>query len=151
MKELIKTIRHRLTELSDLKEENIKTHIVVNLFLNNLGYDPKNMEYEGNVGKDRADILYKIDKHAIFLVETKGLSKSDKKASLDLSFDDKKQITEYLNSHHDNIVWGLLTNGRRYILFNNNIKGTVEDKVVFDISIDNKKDQDYLRQNRTNH
>ncbi len=145
MKELIKTIRHRLTELSDLKEENIKTHIVVNLFLKNLGYDPKNMEYEGNVGKDRADILYKIDKHAIFLVETKGLSKSDKKASLDLLFDDKKQITEYLNSHPDNIVWGLLTNGRRYILFNNNIKGTVEDKVVFDISIDNKKDQDYLK------
>ena len=145
MKELIKTIRHRLTELSDLKEENIKTHIVVNLFLNNLGYDPKNMEYEGNVGKDRADILYRIDKHAIFLIETKGLSKSDKKASSDLSFDDKKQITEYLNSHPDNIVWGLLTNGRRYILFNNNIKGTVEDKVVFDISIDNKKDQDYLK------
>ncbi len=145
MKELIKMIRYRFSELTDLKEENIKIHIVVDLFLANIGYDKKNLNYEENIEKDRSDIVYKIKGKSILLIETKSCNKADKKSSVDLSYNDKKQVTEYLNSHPDNIVWGILTNGRRYILFNNNIKGTVEDKVVFDISIDKKTDQNYLK------
>ena len=145
MQEIIKKIRHRFSELPDLKEENIKMHIVSEIFLNNLGFEPKCWVYEDTVGKDRADMIYRKDNKAIFLVETKGLSKSDKISDLDLTFDDKKQTTEYLNSHPDNIIWGMLTNGKRYILFNNSIKGNIEDKVVFDIAVDNKKDQNFLK------
>ena len=145
MKEIIKNIRHRFSELSSLKEEMIKIHIVLELFLNKLGFDPKCWIYEDSVGKDRADMIYKVNNKAIFLVETKGLSKSGKISDLELTFDDRKQLTEYLNSHPDNIAWGLLTNGKRYILFNNNIKGNIDDKVVFDISVDKPKDQPYLK------
>lgn len=145
MQDIIKNIRHRFPELSNLKEENIKIHIVLELFLNKLGFNPKYWVYEDPVGKDRADMTYRMNEKAIFLVETKGLSKSEKISDLELIFDDKKQVTEYLNSHPDNIAWGLLTNGRRYILFNNNIKGNIDDKIVFDISVDKPKDQLYLK------
>lgn len=145
MQEIIKNIRHRFSELSSLKEEMIKIHIVLELFMNKLGFNPMCWVYEDPVGKDRADMTYKINDKAIFLVETKGLSKSGKISDLELTFDDRKQLTEYLNSHPDNITWGLLTNGKRYILFNNNIKGNIDDKVVFDISVDKPKDQPYLK------
>lgn len=145
MQEIIKSIRHRFSELTCLKEENIKIHIVLELFLNKLGFNPKYWVYEDSVSKDRADMTYRINEKAVFLVETKGLSKSAKMSDLELTLDDRKQITEYLNSHQDNIVWGLLTNGKRYILFNNNIKGGIDDKIVFDISVDNKKDQNFIK------
>ena len=46
MQELIKAVKKRMSELSNLGEENIKNHVVVHVFLKELGYDPDNWDYE---------------------------------------------------------------------------------------------------------
>ncbi|WP_295067192.1 tyrosine-type recombinase/integrase [Ruminococcus sp.] len=147
MQELIKAVKKRMSELSNLGEENIKNHVVVNVFLKELGYNPENWDYEEAIYEGRADIVYKIKNEPLFIVETKGQKKGSQTTNIDLTEKDMKQLSEYLNSHKPVIDWGLLTNGIRYILLNNSIEGEIPDRIVFDISFDDSHNRDraYLK------
>ena len=145
MEELIKAIKKRMSELSNIGEENIKNNVVVHVFLKELGYDPDNWDYEEAIYEGRADIVYKIKNEPLFIVETKGQKKGSQSGNIDLTEKDVKQLSEYLNSHKPVIDWGLLTNGTRYILLNNSIEGEIPDRIVFDISIDNTHDKAYMK------
>lgn len=143
MKELIKAIKVKMSELPSLTEENIKTHVVVDLFLNSLGYDPQKWDYECCATSGRADLIYKENGKAILAVETKGLSQSVRNPNIDITEQDINQLLGYLNDH--DVIWGMLSNGRRYILLNNTIINQNMDKIVLDISIDRPSDSGYLK------
>lgn len=94
-------------------EENIKIHVVTK-FLEMLGYDPLEFHYEhSKYHKDgRADIAVKIDEMNYLYVEVKA---SDKK----LGEKWQSQLADYLFER--NLSWGILTNGKNFILFNKDI------------------------------
>ncbi len=142
MKQLLAAIRKRLGELSNLKEENIKNHIVVNIFLKSMGFDPDNFNYEDSVNRNRVDITYQEKGRSIFLVETKAQLIGDK-ISKDLTETDVRQLLDYLNNYHSNIKWGLLTNGSHYILLNRDIQGDPLDKIVLNITISKYGKEEY--------
>ncbi len=142
MKQLMTMIRKRLNELPNLKEENIKNHIVINIFLKTMGFDPDNWNYEDSVNRNRVDITYQEKGKAIFLVETKAQLIGDK-ISKDLTETDVRQLLDYLNNYHSNVKWGLLTNGSHYILLNRDIQGAPLDKIVFNLTINNYKKEEY--------
>lgn len=145
MKELIKAIKNKMADLPSLTEENIKNHIVVNLFLKEMGYDPDKWDYECRISNGRADLVYKENGKPLLIVETKGLRLQEKNQSIDITDNDIDQISNYLNKQQDGIVWGILTNGKRYILLNGTIEGILKNRIVFDISIENTTDQYYLK------
>ena len=143
MNELIKSIKTKMAELPSLTEENIKTHVVVDLFLNSMGYDPQKWDYECCATSGRADLVYKENGKSILAVETKGLSQSVRNPSIDITEQDINQLLGYLNDH--DVIWGILSNGKRYILINNTIVNQNLDKIVLDISIDKPSDRGYLK------
>lgn len=140
IKDLVKAIKTEMNkreQINELNEESIKNHVVVPIFLNVMGYSSNCLSYElkSPDSSDRSDIIYKEEDKPVLLIETKG--KSNNK---DINIvRDCKQLIDYLNS--TNIMWGILTNGTRYVLVNKNIQGTNIEKIVFDISIDKPRER----------
>lgn len=116
--------------IDDLNEANTSKKLVVP-FLIKSGFNEENLFFEEAVvrGKAIADISVKINGKVLMYIEVK-------KASIDnIDIRDLHQITSYLNSKE--IEWGILTNGKDYILVNNNIKGKYDDKAILDYNIFN--------------
>lgn len=140
IKDLVKAIKTEMNkrgQINELNEESIKNHVVVPIFLNVMGYSSNCLSYElkSPDSSDRSDIIYKEEDKPVLLIETKG--KSNNK---DINIvRDCKQLIDYLNS--TNIMWGILTNGTRYVLVNKNIQGMNIEKIVFDISIDRPREK----------
>lgn len=143
MKEIFEQIKIRMNELTILTEENIKNHVVVPIFLQGLGYNTRKLSYEVNVCDGRSDITYVENGKPLLIIETKGLGQKNKE--LKITDKDKKQLIDYLVGRREKIVWGILTNGTDYYLFNNDIQGSIDDKIVFHISINQKSDWRYLK------
>ncbi len=140
--QLIKEIRDKINTLPNLNESNIKNHVVIDIFLERMGYARSMCNFEENCRNDFADFFIKISKNKNLIVETKN-------GYNDLSEKDIYQLVKYLTSRNEE--WGLLSNGFRYILINNNIKSldtsknNLSDKIVLDISINKKTDVKYLK------
>lgn len=154
--DLIEKTRNRMSELYNYREENIKIHIVRDLFMKELGYEPNNFSFEEKDDKtannDRSDMVYIIDKVPLLIVETKGQTNHSIHSTPDLNMKkDLPHLSKYLDSYSKNgkkASWGILTNGTRYVLMNKDINGTIEEQVVFDISLgstDAKIDRMYLK------
>ncbi|MBT2254813.1 tyrosine-type recombinase/integrase [Priestia megaterium] len=130
-------IKEMYQKYEGTNEANIQQNVVVN-FLKMLGYDSSDFSYEHSKQfKDgRADIAVKVKKDSYLYVEVKeSNNKLDGRAH--------SQLIKYIiDGSHE---WGLLTNGRKYILINEKIEGTALDKVVFNIDIFNKKDTELLK------
>ena len=114
-----KEIIDRIDSLSDKtdSEENLKCHITV-WMLQKLGYTLKDFDYEhrlcrGSEKNRHADIFIPIRNGNAMFVETKKYTK-------DLSIDDVYQLSEYISMHNE-IAWGILTNGRQIYLINNSV------------------------------
>lgn len=145
MKELVEKLKNRMGELQPhVTEEDIKVHIVFDILLKGLGYENKKLHFENSIYDERSDITYFEDGEPIIVIETKGFNKRNKDSST-LKNEDKKQLIDYLTTHEKRTVWGILTNGVEYYLFNNNIQGTIQDKIVFHFFLNDKKAHMYFR------
>ena len=110
----IKAEYYKLSALDKLKEENIKQFIIMNIFLPGMGYDidSENVTFEANVKKEFTDITV-LTNNDTLVVETKtGMRKLD--------YDDIQQIMKYLSTK--GTEWGILTNGKEFILLNSKIE-----------------------------
>jgi integrase/recombinase XerD len=136
-------LKKMYNKFKDTNEENIKIH-VVSKFLEMLGYDSSEFYYEHSMfHKDgRADIAVKIDDITYLYIEVK--SPNNK-----LSEKEQSQLAQYL--HDRSLSWGILTNGKKFILFNDSIKPIPNpnrsvniDKVVLEIDIFNHRHKDLI-------
>lgn len=136
-------LKKMYNKFKDTNEENIKIH-VVSKFLEMLGFDSSEFYYEHSMyHKDgRADIAVKIDEITYLYVEVK--SPVNK-----LSEKEQSQLAQYL--HNRGLSWGILTNGKRFILFNNSINSIPNpnrplmiDKIVFNIDIFNARQRELI-------
>jgi site-specific recombinase XerD len=135
--ELIK-IKNIYNQFSNSNEENIKIHVVSRI-LEILGYDKLTFNYEHPMlhRKGRADIAIKITDEEYLFVETK-------KPNHPLNEDEIEQLSSYLFNR--SLEWGILTNGKQYILLNNLIKtlpnsvNSILNRVIFKIDIFNPND-----------
>ncbi|MUT65530.1 type I restriction enzyme HsdR N-terminal domain-containing protein [Paenibacillus sp. NEAU-GSW1] len=135
--------RKDFQKLDDLKEENVKNKLIVELF-KNLGYSIFDFDFEPPVfERQRVDFSISIaEKNQILYVETK---RGDQKL-LPKHID---QIISYL--YKRGIEWGILCNGKELLLINHNITShpnnehTVVNKVVFNINLFSNKDVGYLK------
>lgn len=130
-------IHEMYNKFKGTNEENIKNHVVVN-FLKILGYDPTDFNYEQpKIYKDgRADIAVRVNDSSYLFVEIKN---SENK----LTEKEQSQLADYLFGH--GYEWGILTNGRNYVLINVKIEGKNLDRIIFNIDIFNKKDRDFIK------
>jgi integrase/recombinase XerD len=140
-------IKRMYDKFKSTNEENIKIH-VVSKFLEMLGYDSSEFYYEHSMfhKEGRADIAVKVDEITHLYVEVKSPESK-------LNEKEQNQLARYLHSR--GLSWGILTNGKKYILFNDSIKPVPNpnrpvniDKVVFVIDVFNNKQYDlisYLR------
>jgi hypothetical protein len=97
-----------------LTEENIKINLVREVFLRQMGYDLLNCTYERDSKGKRSDISIAIHEgREIYFIETK---RGDEK----LSYENVNQILNYLKA--PGMEWGLITNGKEYILVNAKIE-----------------------------
>lgn len=115
LKELIERID--LLEGKNDSEENVKNHITV-WMLKQLRYDDRTFDYEHALCRTtkndkHADIFIPIDNGGAMFVETKKYTKT-------LNKDDIFQLLTYISLHNE-IAWGILTNGRQIYLLNNSI------------------------------
>ena len=112
--EIFELVNEKINECTNFSEENIKNKIIVPV-LEQLGYEQKYAQYEesGYHRDKRVDIAYIMGRQDILYVEVK-------KWDDELKNNDIDQISEYINRR--NIAWGILTNGRRYILLNGKIQ-----------------------------
>ncbi|MUG72177.1 type I restriction enzyme HsdR N-terminal domain-containing protein [Paenibacillus validus] len=136
--QIVENFKARYEKLGDrTNEENIKFRVIADGLVNDLGYDFDSFDYEHpmyhNTG--RADIAVQVNKNDYLYIETK-------RGTHKISEIDIIQLAEYMNQK--SIEWGLLTNGREFLLLNNKIetltgdinKGTtLVDKIVFHIDI----------------
>jgi integrase/recombinase XerD len=137
-------LREMYSKYKDTNEANIQSHVVVK-FLEMLGYDTTEFYYEHpKYHKDgRADIAVKIDDVKYLYVEVKP-------ADSKLGEKEKSQLAGYLIER--GLSWGILTNGKSFILFNANIEPVPNsdrsvniDRMVFNLDIFNKKDVELLK------
>lgn len=143
MQEIFEQIKTRMGELRSYTEENIKNHVVVPIFLQDLGYNTRELYYEDKAFDGRCDITYFEKSKPIIIVETKGLGQKNKE--LRILDKDKKQILDYLTGYEERIAWGILSNGFDYYLFNNDIQGLIDDKIVFHLSLNQKSGWKYVK------
>lgn len=139
--QLIEDIRTKIKSLSNRNEDNIKHHVVIDVFLERMGYSRSMCNFEENCKKGFADIYINISENQALYVEVKN-------GYNDLKEEDIDQLCQYITNM--NGEWGVLSNGYRYILINNNIKSLSKsksnstDKIVLDISVDSITDIKYL-------
>jgi len=136
-------IKKMYNKFKDTNEANINIH-VVSKFLEMLCYDSSNFYYEHSMyNKDgRADIAVKIDDNTHLYVEVKSPEhKLDER--------EQSQLANYL--HKMGLSWGILTNGKKYILLNDSITSIPNpnrpvniDKVVLTIDIFNPKQTELI-------
>ncbi|WP_078427516.1 type I restriction enzyme HsdR N-terminal domain-containing protein [Alkalihalobacterium alkalinitrilicum] len=136
-------IKQMYNKFKNTNEENIKFHVVTK-FLEMVGYDPLEFYYEhSKYHKDgRADIAVKIDEVTYLYVEVKPTNNK-------LNEKEQSQLAQYLFDR--GLSWGILTNGKNFILFNSSIsvlpnpnRPLMIDKVVFNIDIFNKKHKELI-------
>ncbi|MGE6630826.1 type I restriction enzyme HsdR N-terminal domain-containing protein [Bacillus sp. NPDC077027] len=137
-------IKKMYNKFKDTNEENIKIHVVTN-FLKMLGYDSTEFDYEQQkYFKDgRADIAVKVN-------NTKSLYIEVKSSQSKLTDKEQSQLADYLFSN--SYEWGILTNGREYILFNVKIESIPNsnrpgnlDRVIFNVDIFNKRQSKFIK------
>jgi integrase/recombinase XerD len=137
-------LREMYNKYKSTNEANIKSHVVVK-FLEMLGYDSTDFYYEHpKFHKDgRADIAVRIDDIRYLYVEVKS---SESK----LNEKEQSQLAQYL--YDRGLSWGILTNGKSFILFNSNIEVIPNpnrplnlDRIVFNIDLFNKNDEIFIK------
>lgn len=135
-------INKSINQLGNLNEENTKQHIVIPA-LKFLGYESECFNFENREDHKNkvVDISWENNKDRLYI--------EVKRSGYDIKKSDVKQLTDYIVA--GNINWGILTNGKRYILINKNIEciGYGEDisldRIVLDVDASQKNKKIYLK------
>lgn len=128
-------------------EEDVKSSII-DKFIDILDWDlgdPLEAKKEQKTeDRKRADYALKVDGKPKIYIEAKSLNKDLEKGFDKTSGDGKRTYVEQTvnYAYNSGISWALLTNGKRWILFNAYWKGTHKDRIAFDLEID-----DFLKDN----
>ena len=142
--ELLKNRFKYIQSENDLSEEKIKIDIVRDIFLKEMGYDILKVTYEDNISNGVTDMRVNVG-NDILTVETKA-------GNHIISYKDIEQLIRYLNTQGRE--WGILTNGKEYLLLNAKIQTEVSNEnkahmsnIVFwfDIFIAKKKNMTNIR------
>ncbi|AGK97609.1 type I restriction enzyme HsdR N-terminal domain-containing protein [Clostridium pasteurianum] len=136
-------------QMSDLKEkrerlmvQNEKTvqNIIVTKFLEILGYNDEWYIYENDLYNSKlySDISICIDrnKSLLLIVEVKN-------SNISINDDELEQLSRYMNAKK--AEWGIITNGNDFILYNNDIDGNIDERVVWKYNLSNNKNIQYVR------
>lgn len=143
MKEIIDNIRkeYELQLQRNATEEDIKFHIIQYIFLKEMGFDLHECRFEENAFSGRQDIVTGEGKD-VLTIETKKPTPKSK-----IEYKDIEQVHRYLKNKGRE--WGLVTNGRQYVLVNATIQTNSSDDgkallddVVFDFDICKSKGKD---------
>ena len=89
--QLIEDIRTKIKSLSNRNEDNIKHHIVVDVFLERMGYPRSMCNFEENCKNDFADIYINIPENQSLYVEVKN-------GYNDLKEEDIDQLCQYITN-----------------------------------------------------
>ena len=113
----LKKLNHEWKELENdktMNEETIKNIIVIP-FLKNIGYDEDSVKYryEEPCDAGKVDVFLQIKGSA------EGVYVETKRGDLEITEKEIKQIVNYMDVSH--IMWGILTNGKKYYLINSDI------------------------------
>lgn len=113
----LKKLNHEWKELENdktMNEETIKNIIVIP-FLKNIGYDEDSVKYryEEPCDSGKVDVFLQIKGSA------EGVYVETKRGDLEITEKEIKQIVNYMDVSH--IMWGILTNGKKYYLINSDI------------------------------
>lgn len=127
MEKVLKMLRKQYQNIQngqDLSEEKIKIDVVREVFLKEMGYDVSQIIYEKRLSNGAADMSLQAGDD-ILTIETKA-------ANHTIVYKDIEQLIRYLNTQGRE--WGILTNGKDYILLNAKIetKANAENKAHFD-------------------
>lgn len=132
---IIYLCKTELYKMKDVSHESIR-HFIVFPVLRLLGYDVDDsskvhQEQPSKYDKDTFDMSIDCNEKEKFFVEIK-------KGDVKLTPSCVAQIIKYIHSNSGE--WGILTNGSRFILVNDDISGNdIMDKVVLDIMLEKKK------------
>jgi len=142
----------RFHSISDtLKDEEDVKSSVIDGFLKILGWnlqDHLEVKKEQKVeGRIRADYALKVDGKPKIYIEAKALDKDlERGFEISKGGGKKSYIDQAINyAYNSGVNWALLTNGKRWMLFNAYWKGTHKDRIAFDLEID-----DFLKDNNFN-
>jgi integrase len=128
MKEIIEELKKEYNRQidRDATEEDIKIYIIREIFLEKMGYDTRECRHEKNTISGRQDIVVGVGKN-VLTIETKREK---------IEYKDIEQVIRYILN--EGRTWGLITNGKEYVLINTDIKTRTStsskallDKVVF--------------------
>ncbi|AOT68302.1 tyrosine-type recombinase/integrase [Geosporobacter ferrireducens] len=138
--------------IDDMTESDTREKLVVP-FLKALGFTEDCLYRERPIirGKAIVDVEVRKNGKTILLVEVK-------RASVNKLDPHLYQLTSYLSSREE-IEWGILTNGKTYILVNKSLKADFNQKKVLDYNIFHKFDKNtlnyftynYIFQNKLTH
>ena len=140
MEIVLKQLKDKLQKFDGIEssENDVSNRVVLWLLEEYLGYDRDDMRWETSARekkKDRRiDIMITLSEEKKLLVETKRYEK-------DLDEEDLMQLLDYMIGK--NVEWGILTNGREFLLISKSIDAVsygkkysdINDKVVLNIQI----------------
>ncbi|UZE92411.1 MAG: N-6 DNA methylase [Methanosarcinales archaeon] len=141
----------RFHTISDtLKDEEDVKSSIIDEFLKILGWnlqDHLEVKKEQKVeGRIRADYALKVDGKPKIYIEAKALDKNLEGVEISKGGGKRTYIEQAINyAYNSGVNWALLTNGKRWMLFNAYWKGTHKDRIAFDFEID-----DFLKDNNFN-
>lgn len=146
MDAIIAKLRQAYKEIEQNKsflEENIKVFLVRDIFLEGMGYDISISKcvFEQKKADTFADIVLKIDDKIEFIIETKSYGHEIKDSDI-------YQLAKYISKR--GVEYGILTNGKDYLLINTNIKAEtnigndmLRHQIVFWFNIFDSKSKQY--------
>ena len=140
METILKQLKDKLQKFEGIEssESDVSNKVVLWLLEDYLGYDREDMRWEPPAREKkrdrRIDIMITLPEEKKLLVETKRYEK-------DLDEEDQIQLLDYMTGK--NVEWGILTNGREFLLISKSIDAVsygkkysdINDKVVLKIQI----------------
>lgn len=136
----IADLKDRLDRILSNNEKTIQC-VIVEDFLEILGYKREWFKLEVNEYDSilYSDISVIVDRNPQnpFKVECKNGDKA-------LNNRDIEQLSRYLNANNSKGEWGLLSNGNDFILYNNSIKGTIDERIVLEFNLKSLSNIEYI-------
>ena len=140
MEIVLKQLKDKLQKFegAESSESDVSNRIVLWLLEEYLGYDREDMRWEPPAREKRKDrridIMITLSEEKKLLVETKRYEK-------ELDEEDQVQLLDYMTGK--NVEWGILTNGREFLLISKSIDAVsygkkysdVNDKIVLRIQV----------------
>lgn len=135
LNKLQKEIKDKLQKQEIITHEDVRYHLMP-VIIDALGYNETKISVmnEKKQSKDSMDMCLTMDSKSILIIEVK---KYDNKINLS-SLETLNQITSYMNC--EAVKWGIITNGRRFILIYKDIKyeNSLDEQIVLDINLEGK-------------